>query len=446
MPESSSPSHPALAFASLALGASTVLAAQVIGAGLNYGAQLLFARWAGPAAYGAYSYAMAWAALLSTMSGVGLPQALTRFIPEYYGTAQWSFLRGVVRRSEQVVLAVSSGVAVLGLVLILVLVEDSMLRLTLILGMALIPPLALLRLQTEMCVARQQVRMAYVFPRLLRPLVMMGGAAVLVLGWGAPLTAPAAALLAGAPVVPIWWAQRWHFHRGLPAALRQHVARYATGHWVRTAFPMLLITGFLLLLAQTDLLMIGLLIDPQHVGVYKVAAKTASLVLFPLLAVNAVMAPRFAEAHTSGDEQALQRLASAAAHWIFWPALVGALALAALSGIVLGLFGPSFLQGEPVLWILVVAQLANAGSGSVGPLLNMTGHQQASARVYGLCAGGNVVLNAIGIYYLGIIGAAIATTLSTALWNVSLYRLVVQRLGIYPSVLDAWRVSRRVTR
>jgi O-antigen/teichoic acid export membrane protein len=275
---------------------------------------------------------------------------------------------------------------------------------------------------------------------------MMGGAAVLVLGWGEPLTAPMAVLLAGAPVVPIWWAQRWHFRRGLSAALRQYAARYATEHWMRTAFPMLLITGFLLLLAQTDLLMIGLLVDAEHVGVYKVAAKTASLVLFPLLAVNAVMAPRFAKAHVNGDTEALQRLASAAAHWIFWPALVAALALTTMSGIALGLFGPAFLQGEPVLWILIVAQLVNAGAGSVGPLLNMTGHQQASAQVYGLCAGSNVVLNAVGIYFLGMIGAAVATTLSTALWNVSLYRLVINRLGLYPSVFDAWRASQRGVR
>lgn len=444
MPKPSSQSRFGLAFMSLAMGAGTVLAARVAGAGLNYGVQILFARWAGPAHYGAYSYAMAWAALLSTFSGLGLPKAIVRFIPEYYSADRWSLLRGVVQQSEFVVLVTSGAIAALGIALIISLdaaFVGSMTRPSLISGFALIPLLALLRLQTEMCVARQQVRMAYMLPRLLRPLSMMGGAAAIVLWLDAPLTAPMAVLLAGAPVVPIWLTQRWFFRRCLPAAFQHTTPAYDTTHWMHTALPMLLITGFLLLLGQTDLIMIGFLIDAEQVGIYKVAAKTATLVLFPLFAVNAVMAPRIAKLYANGDETGLQRLASTAAHWIFWPSLIVALALVLLSGFLLGLFGSSFLQAKQVMWILIAGQMANAGAGPVGPLLTMTGHQQASARVYGACAFINIVLNVAGIYYLGIVGAAAATAFSTALWNVGLYRLVAAKLGVFPSVLDALRPS-----
>jgi O-antigen/teichoic acid export membrane protein len=204
---------------------------------------------------------------------------------------------------------------------------------------------------------------------------------------------------------------------------------------------MLLITGFLLLLGQTDLLMIGLMSDPEQVGLYKVATKTASFVLFPLFAVNAVTAPRFAEMYANGDNSPLQRLASTAAHWIFWSSLTVSATLITSSGFLLGLFGASFYRAEPALWILVAGQLANTGAGAVGPLLLMTGYQQESAKVYGACALLNIILNAIGIYFMGILGAAIATAVSTALWNGGLYWLVTTKLGVYPSVFDSFRSS-----
>lgn len=433
----SSRTQPALA--ALAMGASTVLFARVAGAGLNYGLQILFARWAGASHYGAYSYALAWAALISTLAGLGLPQAIVRFIPEYVSAGRWSLLRGVIQYSERCVLGASSALAIACVVFAWSLdmaPQGTVLRAPLLLGFCLIPALALLRLQTEMCIARQQARIAYLFPSLLRPLLMMGGGAVIVLWLDMPLTGPLAVLLAGLPLIPMWLVQRWSFRHQLPAEYWEATPARNTSHWMRTALPMLFITGFLLLLSQTDLLMIGLLADVEYVGLYKVATKTASLVLFPLLAVNAIMAPRFAGLYAQGEGDSLQRLASVAAHWMLWPSVLIALGLVVLSGFLLGLFGASFVRAELALWILIAGQLANVGAGAVGPLLTMTGYQRESARVYGVCALLNMVLNAVGIYYFGMAGAAAATAVSTALWNVGLYRLVVAKLGVYPSVMD----------
>lgn len=439
----SSRSQPALT--ALAMGAGTVLFARVAGAGLNYGLQILFARWAGAFHYGAYSYALAWAALLSTLVGLGLPQAVVRFIPEYFSTNRWPLLRGVIQLSERYVLGASSALTVVCLVVVwgLNLVpQGTTFRSTLLSGLCLIPALALLRLQTEMCVARQQARIAYLLPNLFRPLLMMSGGAFIVVGLDMTLTGTLAVLLAGLPIIPVWAVQRWSFRQQLPAEYWEATPTRDTAHWMRTALPMLFITGFLLLLSQTDLLMIGLLADVEYVGLYKVASKTASLVLFPLFAVNAIIAPRFAELHAHGKSVSLQRLATVAAHWMLWPSMFIALILIILSSLLLGLFGAPFQRAEPALWILVVGQLSNVGAGAVGPLLTMTGYQRESARVYGACALLNIVLNAVGIYYFGLVGAATATAASTALWNVALYRLVVDKLGIYPSAMDATRAAR----
>jgi len=74
----------------------------------------------------------------------------------------------------------------------------------------------------------------------------------------------------------------------------------------------------------------------------------------------------------------------------------------------------------------------------------MTGHQQDCAKVYGACAAINIMLNAVGIYFLGILGAAMATAVSTLLWNAGLYRLVVEKLDVHPSLFDVLRPSNRI--
>jgi O-antigen/teichoic acid export membrane protein len=49
----------------------------------------------------------------------------------------------------------------------------------------------------------------------------------------------------------------------------------------------------------------------------------------------------------------------------------------------------------------------------------------------------NVILNAITIPLFGIVGAAISTALTMALWNIILHILVVRYLNVYPSIVYA---------
>jgi len=50
----------------------------------------------------------------------------------------------------------------------------------------------------------------------------------------------------------------------------------------------------------------------------------------------------------------------------------------------------------------------------------------------------NLILNAILIPTIGIMGGAIATALTMALWNVWLHQLVVKHLGVQPSIISTF--------
>jgi O-antigen/teichoic acid export membrane protein len=107
--------------------------------------------------------------------------------------------------------------------------------------------------------------------------------------------------------------------------------------------------------------------------------------------------------------------------------------------VVLGLFGPAFGAAQLPLIILLVGQLVNAAAGSVGWLLLLTGYQNQGAFVYGCVAGIHLALLGVLVPWLGIEGAAIATTVSLSVWNIWLHHLVVRRLDIHPSVIFAVR-------
>ena len=68
----------------------------------------------------------------------------------------------------------------------------------------------------------------------------------------------------------------------------------------------------------------------------------------------------------------------------------------------------------------------------------LTTYQNLAAGVLAVSALANVILNWVGIHWFGILGAAIATALSMALWNIWLYVLVVKKLGVRPSILDTF--------
>jgi O-antigen/teichoic acid export membrane protein len=103
----------------------------------------------------------------------------------------------------------------------------------------------------------------------------------------------------------------------------------------------------------------------------------------------------------------------------------------------LNLFGPEYPEALDSLRVLAIGQLINALCGPVLYILNMTGKEKDSQRIMLWVTLVNMVLNGILIPMLGILGAAIATSVSMSLWNIAAVIKVVQYYSIWPvSFLD----------
>jgi O-antigen/teichoic acid export membrane protein len=201
----------------------------------------------------------------------------------------------------------------------------------------------------------------------------------------------------------------------------------------------MLVSSFLVVIQRSDLILVGAMIGPEEAGIYNAASRTAALVSFILSAVNAIAAPTIAKLYAEEKHNAMKELAKKIAQYVFWPSFIISLVLVLGSGFILSLFGSEFVEGKTILIILIVGQLVNASVGSVGYFMNMTGNQDQSAKVFGVSAVINILLNIVGIYLYGAVGAAVATAISMMIWNLWLYVLVKKNLNIDSSIFSTFK-------
>ncbi len=180
----------------------------------------------------------------------------------------------------------------------------------------------------------------------------------------------------------------------------------------------------------------GVWVSAEEVAQLAVAQRTANLVSFILVAVNLVVAPRFAALYKQGKHEELRRLALRSVRLM---SLVGGpvvLFLCLFPAWVMSFFGPEYRAAAPLMVILALGQFVNVITGSVGFLLTMSGHERDMRNVV-LFSGPFAVLAALVLTpWYGVTGAALATALAVSVQNLGAVWLVRKRLGF--NTLAVW--------
>ncbi len=274
----------------------------------------------------------------------------------------------------------------------------------------------------------QRAQHRYVAFGVLQNSVLLGAVAVfmLVVPWVDRAERVLLALL-GASVLAVgrgWARVRWVELRSL---------------WgLRTPATAMFLTGTLfMVMTWTDTLMIGYFLEPEEVGGYRVAFKIGTLITFAQFAVNASLGPRISELWTHGRRAELQAEVRRVA------LLNAAVSLPAFGGIMLlapwllTFFSPDLVGYAWLLRVLAMGQVVNALCGPVMYLLNLTGHEQSARRTMTVAVLVNAGANLALIPWLGVEGAAWATSGTMILWNVWALVAVYRKTGI--RTLFFWR-------
>ena len=206
---------------------------------------------------------------------------------------------------------------------------------------------------------------------------------------------------------------------------------YFTNKILPIAYPMLLASSFAMLMAWTDIIMLGFYTTEEVIGVYSAAQKTAVLTSLFLVAVNSVAAPKFAACYAKNDLSGLAKIAQQSTKIIFLLSLLPLSICFLAPSFVMGLFGNEFIVGAMALVVMSIGQFVNAACGSVGLVLNMTNHQKTCQNIIIFAAIVNIIANYCLIPIYGINGAALATTISVVFWNIAMVFSVRIKLGFW---------------
>lgn len=180
-----------------------------------------------------------------------------------------------------------------------------------------------------------------------------------------------------------------------------------------------------------DILVLTLFVASVQIGWYQSAFQTAILLVFAVVSINSVYPPLASDLYTRGDLDKLHKFTVIATKWAIILTLFAASYAIVFRKSILGLFGPSYIAAEYVLIVLVIGRTMKAMTGPVGFLLSMTDNERL--ELWNGIGGAviNIILNFALVPQYGLMGAAVATTVSLGLVNIARLLQVRQQLGFW---------------
>jgi len=368
-----------------------------VSAAIAFVSQIILARVMGEFEYGIFVFVWALVVICGDMSCLGLHTTVVRFLPDYAGRNAHAEIRGLTSTARTFAMLSSTMLAMLGF-LVLWLFRESFAGyyvVPLFIGLFCMPMIALGDVLDGTARAHSAAMVAALAATYLTTVVQFFN---------------------------IVWRLRKRYVAG--------PRKVETSLWIRAALPIFVIEGFGFLLTNSDVIVVGLFLDPESVAIYFAAAKTMALVHFVFFSVKAAAAPRFSALFSSGDRLALARFAGETVRWSFWPSLAVGLGVVAAGHFLLSLFGPAFTAGPGLMAILLAGILAQALVGPGGVLLTLSGEQRLCAIAQPVAFAANTAFNVPLIPLCGVPGAAVATASAMVVEALLLHLAVRGKLSI----------------
>lgn len=421
-------------------GGAIAFALKLCGIVCSYLFTLLITRGLGVEVMGRFALFITMLTLFSVLGLMGLGQALLRFVSQYFSSEKFCLIRGLYRRAV-IGAVISTGLISFILFCFSADVAEKVFRdprMTLFVrGVSLaLPPMALLTLNLQCLRGLRKIKEYVFLKHIIIPLVasaLLGASYLLAAREGAPLLAYLAGVNLAFVISLILWLKRYPKTRSSPGSDRSYRALF------RVALPMMLANFLLQVLGWTDMIMLGIIGTTGEVGIYSVAMKIAISVTIIAMSVSVIATPKFGELFGRRDLDQLRNVIRYSTRLIFWATLPVILVILLVPSFILGIFGPEFRAGIFALKIITLAQFISSISGPVGHILQMTGKELVFQNIMILSSLVNIGLNLLLIPVYGFNGAALASLVSVAFWNLASIWFVRSHLGIVTVYIPGWR-------
>ncbi len=376
--------------------------------------------------------ACAAATSLGTVAALGLPNLITRRVAELNSQQNWDALSSTLSRSLRITALASVLIAAVAIAIPWISGSHGSLNFVLFaLAAAALPFTTLTNAWGASLRGLGHGVLAQSVPTIARPLMLVigVGAISLLLPKGANAELAMGVNLVGAAAALIATAALYYKLRPAPLAIASRSHRIS-GLW-QECMPFMLVSIMGVVGQRVDLFLIGALLDSHAAGLFEVAYRGADLVLLPLTATTAVIAPEFARRFSLKDHAGLQKLVTQSARGlVLLSAPIALLLILAAEPIIRTIFGAEYAAGARTMAVLSGGTLMMLLLGPVHVVLGMVGRSSASAvgAFAGIALGG--CLSALLIPRFGIEGAAIGRSIGQWLAAGWLAWYALRRVGV----------------
>ena len=416
-------------------GTSIMLGGKVIGGALLLGRNVFLARVLGAAGFGLFALASTAYDVGLSFAGIGFNSSLTKFIPMYKAKGETGNIVGAFRHVVYCVIA--SSVVVGALILIFAgriaarFHKPEVVPLLEIVA-AGIPTATLFIIYTTFTRSLHSMRASATLQNIYVPLIFIGAFICFhFLGYGGVMSAVAALVLADAAGGFLCIKHLLRVEPGLRLPGRLDKAEKKELHKYSGTIFSTNITATIN--TNWDTVLLGAFTTSAEIGIYRAAATVTYFMSIVMNALNMVFPQMVSEQFARGDMEKIQSLYRIVTRWLIYLCLPVALFLSLFSREAMELsFGQQYASGGPVIIVLAAGYLVNSTIGHSAYLLLMMGKQKYYAANQIGVSILTVLLGFVLIPSYGLMGAAIARSVSPLVSNLLMVIEIYTTFGFQP--------------
>ncbi|HDD46372.1 MAG TPA: flippase [Candidatus Aenigmarchaeota archaeon] len=407
----------------LAKGGGITFVGIFLGIGLDYLTRIVIARYLGVASYGLINLGLSVLVIATTISLLGLEAGTARFISFYMGQKKFGLIKKVIFSGLKMLIPLSL------ITMIFLIVFSENITLGVFHEPRLVPVLKIFiwalpfAILSRFLVAslrgfkdmKHMILANEIWGKGSRTIVLL---LLLVIGFNI-LGATFAYLLSFlfTSIISFYYIQAhlkkikisgWSANSAASAKMSQNLLFFS--------LPLIIAQMLGIFRSKADTLLLGYFATAQDIGLYNAALPIALVLPMGLHAINRILMPCISELYAQGDIQSVKEAYRTAARWAFYGALPLFFAIILFSQrFITLLFGKEYLPATLPLLILACGSFLNVISGSFGETLIAIGRTKINMILSFSSLISSLILNIWLIPRHGIVGAAVATSISLSL-------------------------------
>ncbi len=430
----------------LAKGSTLSMVSQILGKGISFLTNFIFARMLGAALLGDYYLGTTLLTIASNISALGLPKGALRYVVEFRSREEKKKFYSVIYAS--LFWGLASSIVFMIMIYffrekIVELFPNANIRLIIHYLFWLIPISVLTSILMEILRGCRQFTIIILGQSLLCSVFILASFLVIVFLLQGHVGTKHAfwAYITGTVLVFLLYFFTLKKKVFNNVQKKEYLHYNVTKDLLTTSLPLLIVSASSMLLTWTDTVMLGSLSGSKDVGIYGAASRVAILISFILGAINSVIPTLIGENYHSGNREELQHMLRTVCSWLVYLDIPLLLIIVNFPAEIMGLFGSEFKAGYMVLVVMAICQFVNVFFGPVGYLLMMSGYERALSGITVFCG----ILNVFGNWFLipkiGIMGAAVSTGGALVIQNIFMVIVALDKIKIKVIPREPWFVA-----